>query len=362
VTVFEEKGGDGKRSELKPVAERLVYRAPAEGLNFGIKSDRAVNVPGDRVNLKITSTNEKEEATPAIVTVAIVDKSVLTMADEKTFRSMPTHFYLTTEVRRPEDLEHADFLLTPHPKAKEALDLLLGTQGWRRFAEQNPNEFQQKHAEEAARLLVMSGQSTQKVTDFLREDFRKLEDDFQQEKLRLEEQREAAAERLKTADKTEAYVAASAKLTRYDEAWQRFWGHTAPLAAVVGLGLLVVFLAVRMLRTAARTIPFYAGAMVCAMLLMAVIVVQFAPDRREQQTALSARNMKQSGIAPVPMADMALQPDRGDKGGEMPLDEKALEAMPREAPGGMVPCRPPGRLCRCPLLRREWVAGGGRRR
>ena len=54
---------------------------------------------------------------------------------------MPTHFLLTTEVRRPEDLEYADFLLGPQAKATEALDLLLGTQGWRRFAEQDPAKF-----------------------------------------------------------------------------------------------------------------------------------------------------------------------------------------------------------------------------
>jgi hypothetical protein len=68
--------------------------------------------------------------------VAVVDKSVLTLADEKTHRSMPTHFNLTTSAAN-QDLEHADFLLTRHLRAKEALDLLLGTQGWRRFAEQN---------------------------------------------------------------------------------------------------------------------------------------------------------------------------------------------------------------------------------
>ena len=51
---------------------------------------------------------------------------------------MPTHFLLAGEVKNPDDLEYADFLLTDHPKASEALDLVLGTQGWRRFAEQAP--------------------------------------------------------------------------------------------------------------------------------------------------------------------------------------------------------------------------------
>ena len=76
--------------------------------------------------------------------LAVVDKSVLTLADEKTYRSMPTHFLLTSEVRRPEDLEYADFLLGPQAKAKDALDLLLGVQGWRRFAEQAPAQFRER--------------------------------------------------------------------------------------------------------------------------------------------------------------------------------------------------------------------------
>jgi len=70
---------------------------------------------------------------------------VLKLADEKkTARSLPTHFLLTTEVRNPEDLENADVLLGKHPKAAQALDLLLGSQGWRRFAEQDPKTFQQR--------------------------------------------------------------------------------------------------------------------------------------------------------------------------------------------------------------------------
>ena len=74
--------------------------------------------------------------------IAVIDEFGRRKQIEKTFRTMPTHFLLTTEVRRPEDLEHADFLLGTHPQAAQALDLLLGTQGWRRFAEQqNPAEF-----------------------------------------------------------------------------------------------------------------------------------------------------------------------------------------------------------------------------
>ena len=54
--------------------------------------------------------------------------------------------------KKPEDLEHADFLLGDHPKAARALDNLLGTQGWRRFAEQNPAQFVRMEKEDAEKL------------------------------------------------------------------------------------------------------------------------------------------------------------------------------------------------------------------
>ena len=96
--------------------------------------------PADKAGISVVTTDETERMVPALAQLAVVDRSVLTMADERAGRSMPTHFLLATEVRRPEDLEHADFLLGQHPKAPAVLDLLLGTQGWRRFAEQKPNE------------------------------------------------------------------------------------------------------------------------------------------------------------------------------------------------------------------------------
>src|SRR5205085_2321916 len=135
---------DGNRSQLVPVAERLIYRPPAKRLHLTVKPEKERYVPGERVTLTCSAVNEKGQPAPAVLMVAVVDKSVLTLADEKTARAMPTHFLLTTEVRRPEDLEYADFLLGPHPRAAEALDLLLGTQGWRRFAEQDPAKFRQR--------------------------------------------------------------------------------------------------------------------------------------------------------------------------------------------------------------------------
>ena len=161
VTVFEKL----PNRELKPLAERLIYRPALEKLAFNIRTDRKSYAPGENVIVRVaaTTTNSNSRPPPVVMCASVVDHSMLKLADEKTYRSLPTHFYLTTEVGRSEELEHADFLLTDHPKAPVTLDLLLGTQGWRRFAEQHQeqpeakkapnNEVWTKHKADADRVL-----------------------------------------------------------------------------------------------------------------------------------------------------------------------------------------------------------------
>ena len=163
VTVFEEQGGEG-RVVLKPVAERLVYRKPAEKLSLEVGTDKSKAnpyVPGDKVTLDLKAFTEGAKPTGAILMVAVVNQSVVTMADDKTERLMPTHFLLAGEVRKPDELEHADFLLDDEKetagKAAKALDFLLGTQGWRRFAEQSLPAKNPADQRDADTLLVANG-------------------------------------------------------------------------------------------------------------------------------------------------------------------------------------------------------------
>ena len=48
----------------------------------------------------VDATDENGKPAPSILMLAVVDKNVLTLADEKTHRVMPTHFLLTSEVAR----------------------------------------------------------------------------------------------------------------------------------------------------------------------------------------------------------------------------------------------------------------------
>ncbi|MEZ6142720.1 MAG: alpha-2-macroglobulin family protein [Zavarzinella sp.] len=163
ITVFEEIGKDDQL-DLKPVAERLVYRQAAEKLALSVQPNKTGYTPAGKVELNLSTFDEKEKSVPAVVMVAVVNQSVITMADNKTDRLLPTHFYLAGDVKNPAELEHADFLLTDHPKAGVALDLLLGTQGWRRFAEQLTAPAT-KDREAVDQLLISTGQKATEAVE-----------------------------------------------------------------------------------------------------------------------------------------------------------------------------------------------------
>jgi hypothetical protein len=286
VTVFEELPGNGARRELKPVAERLVYRQPAERVDIDIRPDRRTYVPGQKVTLSLSATDEKEKLKPAVVMLAVVDRNVLTLADEKTARVMPTHFLLTTEVRQPEDLEYADFLLGGHPKAAAALDLLLGTQGWRRFAEQNPLEFlkrqqmqghniaaaeRQRRQAEAERLMVMTGQSTPRQVDFEQEKIDKALAKFETRRQAVDAEREEASTALVAAQDDREHKAALATLATTQARLR--------LAQVAGAACLFLLsalgLAVGLARQGKRSVAFVGLGTACVALAAVLIALPF---------------------------------------------------------------------------------------
>ena len=219
VTVFEERLAVPGTRTLIPVAERLFYRTPAESLRIKLIPDQASYVPGQKVKLKIETSDEISKLVSSIIMLGVVDRSVLTMADEKTARTMPTHFLLTTEIRKSQDLEYTDVLLGEHPRASEALDLLLGSQGWRRFAEQDPSKFRQMHKEEADNLLVTIGQSSTQSKDLAMEPVDKIFVEYQKKINDAQAEADKALQAKNAAEPSPAVLLAISKLN----AWNSFF-------------------------------------------------------------------------------------------------------------------------------------------
>jgi len=150
----------------KPLAERLVFRKPSQSLKVTATSVKKAYAPGDKVSVSVTVQNERNQPAPAAVLgLAAIDDTVLNLADDKS-PQMQTYFWLTSEIKQPEDLEDANFFLGASPKAGAALDMLLGTQGWRRFVDK-PAAKIRKGTPTGAELMAQAGAAAPALYDNL---------------------------------------------------------------------------------------------------------------------------------------------------------------------------------------------------
>jgi hypothetical protein len=115
-----------------PRAERLLFRQPEKRLKIEVVPDRTDYVPGDKVTLRIKTTDETGNPAGSVVGLTVADSSVLEMIEKREQAPrLPVMVLLESDVRNLADA-HV-YLDESNPKAPLATDLLLGTQGWRRF-------------------------------------------------------------------------------------------------------------------------------------------------------------------------------------------------------------------------------------
>ena len=136
----------------KPLAERLVYRQPAHVVNVKLTADAKQYVPGGKARITVQTTDEKGQPIDAVAGLTVADDSVLEMIKRREQAPrLPVMVLLEGEVR---ELADAHVYLDPnHPQAPLAVDLLLGTQGWRRFAFVETERFVGAHGDAARRVL-----------------------------------------------------------------------------------------------------------------------------------------------------------------------------------------------------------------
>src|SRR5205814_4002806 len=131
-TVWNEKG--------EPLAERLVYRQPAHEVKVAVAPNQTTYTPGGKATLNITTTDETGKPISTVVGLTVTDDSVLEMIEKREQAPrLPVMVLLEDDVRNLSDA-HV-YLDETNPKAPLATDLLLGTQGWRRFATVDPAKF-----------------------------------------------------------------------------------------------------------------------------------------------------------------------------------------------------------------------------
>ena len=116
---------------LVPLAERLVYRQRRNRLEIDLEPDREAYNPRDTVALTVRTRGPSGEMRPARVALSVVDDKVLSYADDSSgrmFSNLLLQPELPGEIERPQwyfDLEERE--------AARALDLLMGTHGYRDF-------------------------------------------------------------------------------------------------------------------------------------------------------------------------------------------------------------------------------------
>jgi alpha-2-macroglobulin-like protein len=115
-----------------PLVERLVYRKLGSGISFTLTPDQDSYSP--RAPVAITIQSVDAAGTPvagADLAVAVADDAVLSLADDHQARIL-ARLYLEPEMPG-QTIADPNFYFSSDAKAPAALDLLLGTQGWRRF-------------------------------------------------------------------------------------------------------------------------------------------------------------------------------------------------------------------------------------
>ena len=146
VTVFDRLG--------TPRAERLIFRQPEHQLKIAVTPSAASTVPGGKLQFDVRTTDEQGRPVSAVVGLAATDDAVLSMIDprERAPR-LDAQALLGAEVA---ELKDAASYLDGTPEGAARTDLLLGTQGWRRFCFYDVEAFLKTHGEQGRLALAQA--------------------------------------------------------------------------------------------------------------------------------------------------------------------------------------------------------------
>jgi hypothetical protein len=254
---------DASAGSLKPLAERLVYRTPARRLDLTVFHLGGVISPkqGQKsVQMEVRGRDEAGDPANGWLGIAIAtdDSSPGREANPV------AHFIIAGDVQSGEDLDNATLLASDNPATQQALDLFLGTAGWRRFERAPRGENAAEAPIDAAfigrendSLKNLQGQHRAKVDEALTD----IRQAMQQQSAQWTSQRQAAQAQLESAQ---------SELRAFEALPREYFRLGLGLAILVLVALAGMALAVgawRLLRRHQAT-PLFAGSFACLSLCL----------------------------------------------------------------------------------------------
>ena len=113
----------------RPIAERLFYVLPDKQLTITARLSKEVYIRRDKGEVRIHVTDSEGKPVQAEICMSIFDKAYMSQAYRET---MLSYNFLSTQIRG--NIHHpAYYFDRKNPDRLQALDLLLLTQGWRRY-------------------------------------------------------------------------------------------------------------------------------------------------------------------------------------------------------------------------------------
>lgn len=137
-------------SSLIPVTERLVYINQDRKLNIAVELSKEIYPTRGKAILKITVKDENGQRIAANLGVSVFDKLYQNPCDSN---NILAHYYLSTQLKGR--IYNPSFYFNSNNKGRdEALDLLMLTQGWRKYVW---NEMNLKRSKEPLQQIIFDG-------------------------------------------------------------------------------------------------------------------------------------------------------------------------------------------------------------
>ncbi len=147
VTLFDTQG--------RVYADRLVFKQPTHGVKFAVEGKKDIYRPKEKVEMTFKVTDTEGNPLRTLFSLAVRDADTETPQNQVNGGNIAANLLLGSEIRGY--IHNIDYYFKADDQVhREALDLLLTTQGWRRYDWQqmtHPEDFEVKYPAEEGILL-----------------------------------------------------------------------------------------------------------------------------------------------------------------------------------------------------------------